>query len=107
VHIVCLDLEGVLVPEIWIEFAERTGIPALRRTTRDEPNYDTLMKYRLDILKQHNLGLPDIQKVISEMGPEPGAKDFLDALREECEFRPKLDTDSSRIWTVIPRQTGH
>jgi phosphoserine / homoserine phosphotransferase len=92
VHIVCLDLEGVLVPEIWIEFAERTGIPALRRTTRDEPNYDTLMKYRLDILKQHNLGLPDIQKVISEMGPEPGAKDFLDALREDYQVLILSDT---------------
>ena len=91
-HIVCLDLEGVLVPEIWIEFAERTGIPALRRTTREEPNYDTLMKYRLDILKQHKLGLPDIQKVISDMGPEPGAKDFLDALRQDYQVVILSDT---------------
>ena len=91
-HIVCLDLEGVLVPEIWIEFAERTGIPELRRTTREEPNYDTLMKYRLDLLKKHNLGLPDIQKVISEMGPEPGAKDFLDALRETYQVIILSDT---------------
>ena len=68
-RIVCLDLEGVLVPEIWIEFAERTGIPELRRTTRDEPDYDTLMKYRLDILAQKKLGLPDIQGVIASMGP--------------------------------------
>lgn len=91
-HIVCLDLEGVLVPEIWIEFAERTGIPELRRTTREEPNYDTLMKYRLDLLKKHNLGLPDIQKVISEMGPEPGAKDFLDGLREDYQVVILSDT---------------
>ena len=67
-QVVCLDLEGVLVPEIWIEFANRTGIEALRRTTRDEPDYDKLMKYRLDILREHKLGLPDIQKVIAEMG---------------------------------------
>ena len=81
-RIVCLDLEGVLVPEIWIEFAERTGIPELRRTTRDEPNYDTLMKYRLDILAQKKLGLPDIQAVIASMGPMEGAREFLDALRD-------------------------
>ena len=73
-QLVCLDLEGVLVPEIWIEFAERTGIPELRRTTREEPDYDKLMKYRLDLLKEHKLGLPDIQKVISEMGPAPCAR---------------------------------
>ncbi|HNC81292.1 MAG TPA: bifunctional phosphoserine phosphatase/homoserine phosphotransferase ThrH, partial [Rhodocyclaceae bacterium] len=91
-QLVCLDLEGVLVPEIWIEFAERTGIPELRRTTRDEPDYDKLMKYRLDLLKQHKLGLPDIQKVISEMGPEPGAKDFLDALRQDFQVIILSDT---------------
>ena len=78
---VCLDLEGVLVPEIWIAFSDRTGIPELRRTTRDEPDYDKLMRYRLDLLQQHRLGLPDIQRVIREMGPLPGAKEFLDALR--------------------------
>ena len=77
--IVCLDLEGVLVPEIWIEFSKRTGIPELMRTTRDEPDYDKLMTYRLDILRQHKLGLPDIQKVIGEMGPMEGAKAFLTA----------------------------
>jgi phosphoserine/homoserine phosphotransferase len=82
VQLVCLDLEGVLVPEIWIEFAERTGIPELRRTTRDEPDYDKLMKYRLALLAQHKLGLPDIQKVIADMGPMAGAKDFLDELRQ-------------------------
>jgi phosphoserine/homoserine phosphotransferase len=81
VQIVCLDLEGVLVPEIWIQFSERTGIPELRRTTRDEPDYDKLMRFRLDLLRRHKLGLPDIQRVIREMGPEPGAKEFLDALR--------------------------
>ncbi|MQY51916.1 bifunctional phosphoserine phosphatase/homoserine phosphotransferase ThrH [Rhodocyclus tenuis] len=90
--IVCLDLEGVLVPEIWIEFAERTGIAELRRTTRDEPNYDTLMQYRLGILAQHGLGLPDIQKVIAEMGPMPGAREFLDALREDYQLVILSDT---------------
>lgn len=91
-QIVCLDLEGVLVPEIWIEFANRTGIEALRRTTRDEPDYDKLMKYRLDILREHKLGLPDIQKVISEMGPMPGAKDFLDQLRQDFQVIILSDT---------------
>ena len=91
-RIVCLDLEGVLVPEIWIEFAERTGIAELRRTTRDEPNYDTLMKYRLDILRQHKLGLPDIQKVIGELAPEPGAREFLDALRRDYQVIILSDT---------------
>ena len=90
--IVCLDLEGVLVPEIWIAFSERTGIPELRRTTRDEPNYDTLMKYRLAILSEHGLGLPDIQRVICEMGPMPGARAFLDKLREDYEVIILSDT---------------
>lgn len=90
--IVCLDLEGVLVPEIWITFSERTGIPELRRTTRDEPNYDTLMKYRLGLLAEHGLGLPDIQKVICEMGPMPGARAFLDKLREDYEVIILSDT---------------
>ena len=90
--IVCLDLEGVLVPEIWIAFSERTGIPELRRTTRDEPNYDTLMKYRLGLLAEHGLGLPDIQKVICAMGPMPGAREFLDKLREDCEVIILSDT---------------
>lgn len=91
-RIVCLDLEGVLVPEIWIEFAERTGIPELRRTTRDEPNYDTLMKYRLDILAQKKLGLPDIQEVIASMGPMEGAREFLDALRDTYQVVILSDT---------------
>ena len=90
--IVCLDLEGVLVPEIWITFAERTGIPELRRTTRDEPDYDKLMKFRLHLLAQHKLGLPDIQKVICAMGPMPGARDFLDRLREDYEVIILSDT---------------
>jgi phosphoserine/homoserine phosphotransferase len=81
VQIVCLDLEGVLVPEIWIAFAERTGIPELRRTTRDEPDYDKLMRFRLELLRQHRLGLRDIQQVIAGLSPEPGARAFLDGLR--------------------------
>ncbi|GHT93797.1 phosphoserine phosphatase [Betaproteobacteria bacterium] len=91
-RIVCLDMEGVLVPEIWIEFAERAGIPALRRTTRDEPDYDKLMTFRLEQLRQHNLGLPDIQKVIAEMGPMPGAREFLDELRERYQLVILSDT---------------
>ena len=90
--IVCLDLEGVLVPEIWIAFSERTGIPEFRRTTRDEPDYDKLMKFRLDILARHKLGLPDIQKVIGELEPMPGAREFLDKLREEYEVIILSDT---------------
>ena len=104
-HIVCLDLEGVLVPEIWIEFAERTGISALRRTTRDEPNYDTLMKYRLDILREHKLGLPDIQAVIAGMEPLAGAKDFLDALRETYQVIILSDT-FSEFAKPLMRQLG-
>ena len=80
-NIVCLDLEGVLVPEIWIAFAEETGIPELKRTTRDEPDYDKLMKYRLAILKEHGLGLKEIQETIEKIDPMPGAKEFLDELR--------------------------
>jgi phosphoserine/homoserine phosphotransferase len=92
VQLVCLDLEGVLVPEIWIEFAERTGIPELRRTTRDEPDYDTLMKYRLALLAQHKLGLPDIQKVIAAMGPLPGAREFVAWLRPRYQVVVLSDT---------------
>jgi len=92
VQIVCLDLEGVLVPEIWIEFAARTGIPELRRTTRDEPNYDKLMNYRLAILAENKLGLPDIQKVIAEMGPVEGARAFVDGLRETYQLIILSDT---------------
>ena len=81
-YAVCLDLEGVLVPEIWIAFAEATGIPELKKTTRDEPDYDKLMKYRLAILKEHGLGLKEIQDVIATIDPMDGAKEFLDALHE-------------------------
>lgn len=91
-QLVCLDLEGVLVPEIWIEFAQRTHIPELRRTTRDEPDYDKLMKYRLNLLAQHKLGLPDIQKVIAEMGPMAGAREFLDDLRKQYQVIILSDT---------------
>ncbi len=80
-YITCLDMEGVLVPEIWIAFAEATGIPELKRTTRDEPDYDKLMNFRLEILKQHKLGLKEIQQVIATIDPLPGAKEFLDELR--------------------------
>lgn len=79
--IVCLDLEGVLVPEIWIAFAEASGIPELKRTTRDEPDYDKLMNWRLGILKEHGLGLKEIQETIAKIDPIPGAKEFLDELR--------------------------
>ena len=79
--ITCLDLEGVLVPEIWIAFSEKSGIPELKRTTRDEPDYNTLMKWRLGILKEHGLGLREIQEVIANIDPMPGAKEFLDELR--------------------------
>jgi len=91
-QIVCLDLEGVLVPEIWIEFAGRTGIPELKRTTRDEPDYDKLMAGRLALLRQHGLGLPDIQQVIAAMGPMAGARDFLDALRDAYQVIILSDT---------------
>ena len=80
-NVVCLDLEGVLVPEIWIAFAEASGIPELKRTTRDEPDYDKLMRYRLDILDAHGLGINEIQQVIATIDPMPGARAFLDALR--------------------------
>lgn len=80
-YITCLDLEGVLVPEIWVAFAEETGIPELKKTTRDEPDYDKLMQYRLDILKEHGLGLREIQDTISRIDPMDGAKEFLDELR--------------------------
>lgn len=80
-NIVCLDMEGVLVPEIWIAFAKETGIPELTRTTRDEPDYDKLMQFRLDILREHGLGLKEIQETIAKIDPIPGAKEFLDELR--------------------------
>lgn len=80
-YITCLDVEGVLVPEIWVAFAEESGIPELKRTTRDEPDYDKLMNWRLSILKEHGLGLKEIQETISRINPLPGAREFLDKLR--------------------------
>ncbi|MBQ3465648.1 MAG: bifunctional phosphoserine phosphatase/homoserine phosphotransferase ThrH [Firmicutes bacterium] len=91
-NIVCLDMEGVLVPEIWIAFAEESGIPELKRTTRDEPNYDKLMEYRIAILKEHGLGLKEIQDVIAKIDPLPGAKEFLDKLREKTQVIILSDT---------------
>ena len=93
-YITCLDLEGVLVPEIWIAFADAVGIPELRRTTRDEPDYDKLMKYRIDILKKNNLGLKEIQQTIAKIDPMPGAKEFLDELRSFCQTIIISDTFS-------------
>ena len=91
-NIVCLDMEGVLVPEIWIAFAEESGIPELRRTTRDEPDYDKLMRWRLGILKEHGLGLKEIQATIDKIDPLPGAKKFLDQLRQETQVVILSDT---------------
>lgn len=91
-NIVCLDMEGVLTPEIWIAFSEATGIPELKRTTRDEPDYDKLMKFRIGILKEHGLGLKEIQDVISTLEPLEGAREFLDALREETQVVVLSDT---------------
>ena len=91
-YITCLDLEGVLVPEIWIAFAEASGIPELKRTTRDEPDYDKLMNWRLGILKEHGLGLKEIQETIAKIDPMPGAKEFLDELRSLCQVIIISDT---------------
>ena len=91
-YVTCLDLEGVLVPEIWIAFAEASGIPELKRTTRDEPDYDKLMNYRLAILKEHGLGLKEIQDTIATIDPMPGAKEFLDELRTLCQVIIISDT---------------
>ncbi len=93
-YITCLDLEGVLVPEIWIAFAEASGIPELKRTTRDEPDYDKLMNWRLGILKEHGLGLKEIQETIATIDPLPGAKEFLDELRSICQVIIISDTFS-------------
>tara|TARA_B110000908_G_scaffold103554_1_gene121951 strand:- start:360 stop:977 length:618 start_codon:yes stop_codon:yes gene_type:complete len=92
VEIACLDLEGVLVPEIWIAFAEKTGIEALKKTTRDEPDYDVLMRYRLDILREHGLGLNEIQELIATLEPLPGAIEFVDWLRERFQVVILSDT---------------
>lgn len=90
--VVCLDLEGVLVPEIWIAFAEESGIPELKKTTRDEPDYDKLMNWRLSVLKEHGLGLKEIQATIAKIDPLPGAREFLDALRAETQVIIISDT---------------
>ena len=91
-YITCLDMEGVLVPEIWIAFAEASGIPELKKTTRDEPDYDKLMQCRLDILKEHGLGLKEIQDTIAKIDPMPGAREFLDELRSFCQVIILSDT---------------
>ena len=91
-YITCLDLEGVLVPEIWIAFSEESGIPELRRTTRDEPDYNKLMNWRLGILKEHGLGLKQIQDTIAKIDPLPGAKEFMDELRQTCQVVILSDT---------------
>jgi phosphoserine/homoserine phosphotransferase len=105
-ELVCLDLEGVLVPEIWIAVAERTGIAELRRTTRDEPDYDVLMRYRLAILERHGLKLPDIQAVIATMAPLPGAAEFLDWLRERFSGVILLSDTFAEFAHPLMRQLG-
>ena len=102
----CLDLEGVLVPEIWIDVAEQTGIEALKRTTRDEPDYDVLMKQRLEILSKHGLGLPEIQEVIAAMRPLPGAAEFLDWVRERYQLVILSDT-FYQFAAPLMRQLGY
>lgn len=104
-NIVCLDLEGVLVPEIWIAFSEASGIPELKRTTRDEPDYDKLMKWRLGILKEHGLGLKEIQEVIATIDPLPGAKEFLDELRSLTQVIIISDT-FSEFATPLMKKLG-
>ena len=105
-EIVCLDLEGVLVPEIWIAFAEKTGIPELKRTTRDEPDYAVLMRYRMDILKEHGLRLSDIQDVIATIKPLEGAREFLDKLREMTQVIILSDTFQEFALPLM-RQLGY
>ena len=96
-NIVCLDMEGVLVPEIWIAFAEETGIPEFKKTTRDEPDYDKLMEYRINLLKEHGLGLKEIQETIAKIDPLPGAKEFLDKLRQQTQVIIRVKTQVTRI----------
>lgn len=104
-NIVCLDLEGVLVPEIWIAFSEASGIPELKRTTRDEPDYDKLMKWRIGILKEHGLGLREIQDTIEKINPIPGAKEFLDELRSLTQVIIISDT-FTQFATPLMRKLG-
>ena len=104
-NIVCLDLEGVLVPEIWIAFSNASGIPELKRTTRDEPDYDKLMRWRIGILKEHGLGLKEIQTVIATVDPMPGAREFLDRLREQTQVLILSDT-FTQFATPLMRKLG-
>lgn len=101
--IVCLDLEGVLAPEIWIAFSEASGIPELARTTRDEPDYDKLMRFRLDVLKEHGMGLPQIQEVIAAIDPVPGASAFLDELRRKTQVIIISDTFSQFAQPIMEK----
>ena len=105
-NIVCLDLEGVLVPEIWIAFSQASGIPELKRTTRDEPDYDKLMKWRLGILREHGLGLKDIQDTIATIDPMPGAKEFLDTLRSETQAIILSDTFTQQFASPLMKKLG-
>ncbi|MGI6217119.1 MAG: bifunctional phosphoserine phosphatase/homoserine phosphotransferase ThrH [Coriobacteriales bacterium] len=102
-YIVCLDMEGVLIPEIWIAFSEASGIPELKRTTRDEPDYDKLMHYRLDILDEHGMKLDDIQKVIATIDPMPGAREFLDELRTFTQVIVISDTFTEFARPIMPK----
>lgn len=104
-YITCLDLEGVLVPEIWIAFAEASGIPKLKRTTRDEPDYNKLMQFRIGILKEHGLGLKEIQDTIATIDPMPGAREFLDELRSICQVIILSDT-FSQFATPLMKKLG-
>ena len=105
-NIVCLDMEGVLVQEIWIAFAEASGIPELKRTTRDEPDYDKLMRWRLDILKKHGLGIREIQATIARIDPLPGAKEFLDALRKDTQVIILSDTFEQFAKPLMEKRAG-
>ena len=105
-NIVCLDLEGVLVPEIWIAFAKASGIPELKRTTRDEPDYDKLMRWRLGILKEHHLGLNEIKAIIEKIDPMPGAKEFLDELRSLTQVMIISDT-FTQFGTPLMKKLGY
>ena len=102
-NIVCLDMEGVLVPEIWIAFSEETGIPELKRTTRDEPDYDKLMNFRIEILKEHGLGLKEIQETIGRIDPLPGAKEFMDKLRDTTQAVILSDTFTQFAYPLMKK----
>ena len=102
-NIVCLDMEGVLVPQIWIAFSEETGIPELKRTTRDEPDYDKLMNFRIEILKEHGLGLKEIQETIGRIDPLPGAKEFMDKLRDTTQAVILSDTFTQFAYPLMKK----